>query len=388
MSQAEYVRRRVEILRPRAKFVAFSHSSEFIDSSANLGDGFHYVNLYDEKIDSNVIISPRGLIMIHNTYLSSFSYNLLLCWFLCAGRTDNKADNAELERLLKHNFKKYFAEQLLYFHNNVFSRAIFLETLLYEQAWMIPVFEARAKDATLSRNSDLGAQLMSSVLSFHELGHFYLDKTPQIWQEILDKHAGILQTQFNRVVGEYPAIFVEEFRCDVISIISCLEQFKADMKRKFCLRAIVFAFSAFAVLYSLTKSAEKTAAEQRAVLDNVDFGSIEKCRVDYEYSIGIDLDFVERARLVIELCSNIAGKEGLPLFEEAGEFPLPHTILEDSLLYVDKVMESDDANARGLSMLVAESLHDHPDGLEYLYLRSKTFAFGSQRNPDGTLRST
>lgn len=389
MSQTEeYVRRRVAILRPRAKFVAFSHSSEFIDSRANLGDGFHYVNLYDEKIDSNVIISPRGLIMIHNTYLSSFSYNLLLCWLLCAGHPENKENNVELARLLKHNFKKYFAEQLLYFRNNIFSRAIFLETLLYEQAWMIPVFEAKAKNAALSRNADLGAQLMSSVLSFHELGHYYLDKTPEIWQEILEKHAAVLQTQFNRVAGKYPALFVEEFRCDVISIISCLEQFKADTERKFCLRAVVFAFAAFAVLYSLTKSAAKTAAEQIAVPDNVDFGSIEKRRLDYEYSIGIDLDFVERARLVIELCGNIAGKEGLSLFEEAGEFPLPHTILEDLLLYVDKVMESEDLNARGLSMLVAESLHDHPLGLEYLYLRSKTFAFGSQRNPDGTLRNT
>jgi hypothetical protein len=37
-------------------------------------------------------------------------------------------------------------------------------------------------------------------------------------------------------------------------------------------------------------------------------------------------------------------------------------------------MESDDRNARDMSLLVAEALHEHPRGVEFLYLRSKTFS--------------
>ena len=387
MNEDEIIRRRIELLRPRAKFVAVTHSADFIDPAANLGAGFHYVNLYDEKIDSNVINSPHGLIMIHNTYLSSFSYNLLLCWLLCADSANPAAVSLNQEQLLKHNFKKYFAEQLLSFHNNIFSRAVFLETLLYEQACMIPVFEAKSQDKTLSNNADLGAQLMSAALSFHELGHVYLGKDRQIWDEIPAQHNDLLRNLLERAANNYSDLFVEEVRCDVISVLSCFEQFKESMEPQFRIRAIAFAFAAFAVLYSLTKSAKATTNEHKTVEDNVDFNSIEKRHIDYQYTIGIDLDFVERAKLVIELCENIAKREGVVLFDEAGAFPLPARILDDLLQYVDRIMESEDENARKMSLLVSESLHGHPSGLAYLYLRSKTFAFGTQRNADGTLRS-
>jgi len=386
MTDAEYISRRIELLRPRAKFVAFSHSNEFIDKSANLGDGFHYANLYDEQIDSNVISSPRGLLMIHNTYLSSFAYNLLLCRLLYAGDDSNEG-KTNLKRLLKHNFKKYFAEQLFAAHNNIFSRAILLETLLYEQQMMVPVFGAKARDESLSRNADIGAQLMSSALSFHELGHFYLDNTPQLWDEILANFPDVLTDLYKEVSENYPSQFVEEFRCDIISAISCFDQYQTETDKTFRLRLIVFSFAAFAVLYSLTKSAQKTTSDKKSVGDEVDFESIEKKHIEYDYTIGLDLDFIERAKLVKNFCRLLAEKENLKLYEKNGIFPLEENILEDLLSCVDFVMESDDPNARSLSLLVAEAFHNHSEGMEYLYLRSKTFVFGSDRNADGNLKN-
>lgn len=151
-----------------ARFVACMHSSEFIDRSAGLGEGFFYVNLYNAKIDSNVVTSKRGLILIHNTYLPSFAYNLLLCWMLCAG-----GERFDLGRLLRHHFKKFFGEQLLRSNpNGIFSRAVYLETLLHDQVCMVPVFEAKSRQPDLDRRATLASQLMSSAVSFHELGHY------------------------------------------------------------------------------------------------------------------------------------------------------------------------------------------------------------------------
>jgi hypothetical protein len=364
-----YVRRRIALLRPRAKFVAYSHSNSFTDPSAALGDGYHYVSLYDEKIDSNVIGTPRGLILIHNTYLPSFAYNLLLCWLLCAGEQEWKP---RLPSLLRHNFKKFFAEQLLHFHNNIFSRAIFLETLLYEQAQMVPVFEFKARDTELHRRADLGSRLMSSAISFHELAHFFLRRGAGEWDQLREENADILNPLFEHAAS-YPPPFLEEVKCDILSLFSCLHQYTAEADRELCLRTIAFAFAAFAVLSSLTKSAEKTAADQMSHPDQVDFDSIEKIHRDYTYAIGIDRDLMERARLVSVICDTIARKEGITLFAESGAFPLPPGILDELLTYVDRVMDSDDRNARDMSLLVAEALHEHPGGLEYLYLRSKTF---------------
>jgi hypothetical protein len=379
MNDGEYVRRRIALLRPRAKFIAYSHSDTFIDEAAGLGSGFHYVSLYDEKIDSNVIASPRGLIMIHNTYLPSFAYNLFLCWLLCAGRTDGDQEAPKLETLLRHNFKKFFAEQLLHVNNNIFSRAIFLETLLFEQVCMVPVFEVKSRDADLDRKADFGARLMSSAVSFHELAHFFLKHGDQEWNGLLEENAGVLDGMYRRVNATYPPAFVVEVKCDVMSVLSCLRQYEAEMSREFCLRTLVFAFAAFAILSSLAKSADKTASDQSKSPDSVDFNSIAKLHRDYNYTIGFDKDLTERARLVSELCGQIAQKEGLSLFEKRGEFPLPVNIIDSMLTYVDRVMESDDNNARSMSLLVAEALHEHPRGLEFLYLRSKTFTTHAER---------
>jgi hypothetical protein len=381
MTDAEYVRGRIGVLRSTAKFVACSHSSEFIDQAAELGEGFFYVNLYDAKIDSNVVTSKRGLILIHNTYLPSFAYNLLLCWLLCAGQ-----EGFNLRLLLKHNFKKFFGEQLLRANPNIFSRAVFLETLLYEQVCMVPVFEAKSKQPDLDRRATLASQLMSSAVSFHELGHYYLARDPRAWNQVLELFPEIVGPLFDRITKRYAPHFAAEFQCDSMAVASCLNQYEESAGREFCLRATAFAFAAFAVLCSLSKSAEKTARDQRSIPDDVDFDSIEKRHRGYDFSLGKDLDFVERARLIVELCEGLAGKDGLALFGEGGAFPLPPTIIEDLLAYVDDIMENDDRNAREMSLLVAEAMNEHPQGVDYLFLRSRTFSFGSQRNPDGSLK--
>ena len=126
--------------------------------------------------------------------------------------------------------------------------------------------------------------------------------------------------------------------------------------------------------------------DQKPFPDEIDFKSIEKGHTDYSYSIGLDLDFIERTKLVIEFCKLIAAKNEIDLFAKSGPFPLPATILEDLLHNIDIVMENDDQNARGLSMLVSQSFTGHNEGFDYLVLRSKSFVFGSARNADGTFR--
>jgi hypothetical protein len=386
MSDSEYILRQVKLLRRKAKFLAYSHSRDFIDPLAGLGTGFHYVNLYDEKIDSNLINSPRGPILLHNTYLSSFAYNLCLCVLWEAKRAANPLAGNEptLEQRLRHNFKKFFAEQLLHLHNNIFARAVFFETLLFEQTCMVPVFEAVAHDEDLQRKAEATANLMSMVVSLHELSHFLLAKDAREGEQLLASPAAI-GALCQRVSRDYPAPFAEEFRCDAMAAVSCLQQFEPVLGRLFCLRALVFAFSAFAVLSSLTKSATKTAADQQKHPEYVDFTSIRKQHRDYDYSVGPDLDLVERARLIIELCTLLAQADETDLFGSTGDFPLAATIVDDLLVYVDTVLVSEDKNAREMSLLVAEALHEHPRGTEYAYLRSKTFQFGSQRGPDGEL---
>lgn len=365
----------IKITRNRAKFVNVSHSDEFIDEQAPALKKFFYVNLYDEFIDSNVLKIGRILILIQNTYLSSFAYNLGLCWLYSI--LESKDYSISNNYLLKHNFKKFFAEQLYYFKNNIFSRAILLETLLFEQEIMVNVFEKRNQNAELDKKANFIANLFSSLLSNHELAHFYLDEQGKFWREFISNQNAIIQDFYATIKGKYPLRFEEEIKCDIISVISSVNQ--EEEERSFVLNCIIWGFTCFSVMYSLMKSAKHTIKQQKGIDETVDFNSIESIKRNYDFFLGRDEDFIERAKNIISLCSLIAESENLLIFEKQREFPIPKSILDNLLDYIDVIMENYDMNSRKMSMLVAESLSKHEVGMEYLYLRSKTFISNRKR---------
>ncbi len=63
---------------------------------------------------------------------------------------------------------------------------------------------------------------------------------------------------------------------------------------------------------------------------------------------GVDHDIVQRARLVAERRSAIAHRDSLAFFGDDGPFPLPATIVDDLLAYLDRVLDCEDANARSI----------------------------------------
>lgn len=366
----------IRLTRSRAKFVHVSHSDEFIEEKNQEVKKFHYVNLYDEKIDSNVLKVGSNFIIVHNTYLSSFAYNLGLCWLYSLHKLNTGIDlnNNFAKNLLKHNYKKLFAEQLFYFRNTIFSRSILLETLLYEQEIMVDVFTERTANESLDKSATFLSNLFSSLLSNHELAHIYLDSEGVFWQEYISKQDQDVIAFFEEIKNKYPKSFEEELACDIIAVLNCIEQYHIDFDKGFLLNSIIWGFSSYATIYSLVKSAKYTINQQKAIEETVDFKSITSNKMDYDYFIGEDKDFIERARIMIELCTRIGMREGIDLFQHQKDFPIPQSILRDSIGYLDEVMINNDENARKMSMLVAESLFNHDSGSEYLYLRSKTFS--------------
>jgi hypothetical protein len=376
MTNGDYLRSRLLLLRPTAKFVeiipAHSHPEAAVP--------FHHASLYDERIDLQFMQTPRGPVLVDNTYLGSFAYNLLTCWLYSHPSPGGLSGEPDL--LLKHNFKKFYAEQLLSRHNNCFSRAIFLETLLYEQQHMVPVFAARESDATLDARISAAATLMTGLTASHELGHHFCDHHPGFWDEFLAEQPVALREWFQQAASRYPPAFLDEMRCDWIACHSTLLNPPAALTRVETMRGNVFGFAAFAVLYSLEKSATATATDQAKTPDEVDLRSIAKRHHGQTYILGRDKDFIERARCVRDIVNFIAEHEGLELYTPDGAFPLPEDILDHLLSLLENIMDSTDSNARSMSMLVAEALHGHEAGSEYLYLRSKVFTSNRTHLPE------
>lgn len=370
MTRSEYAIWVIRKTRPRARFVACSHSEGFIDEQAGLDEGFSYISLYDEKIDSNVIRTRTGLIVIDNSYLPSFAYNLALCSVYVNSTTQPEAHRTVL---LKNNFKKFFAEQLLFKHNNSFSRAIFLETLLYEERSMRPVFTAAREIPALGETARLLSQIMSSLVVNHELGHIYLNKAGSQWASLYGDHLLIVSQIIQFATESYGDAFATELKCDLIALNSALHLHQQHKGMLFCLRAVAFGFGAFAVMTSLTKSAEHTAGLQKGFTESIDLKSIKKSHIEFNYDIIPFTDMIERARLVIRVCEDIATLNKYNLYGSNGEFSLQQDFFEELLEITAQVMETDDLAAREMSLLVAQAFDQHPDGINYLYLRSKVY---------------
>lgn len=238
---------------------------------------------------------------------------------------------------------------------------------------MVPVFEAKKQDTVLEARAQEGSRILSSLVMFHELGHFMLAEKPGLWPELLSVHVDTVAPLFHDCQQRYSEKFCIEFQCDVVAVISTLQEPNPIFDQTTVLRIIAFGFWAFALMSSLTKSARATAEGQREIDDEVDFTSLEKKHRDYTYQLGRDLDFCARARLVTQLCRRQAEKEGLDLFGSQGVFCLSSDLETELFKYLDLIMENDDKNAREMALLTAEAFHNHPDGMNFLYLRSKTF---------------
>jgi hypothetical protein len=361
--------------RPTAKFIHVSHSADWIDPTADLGDGFYIANLYDERVDANMLIGKHGRVMVQNTYIASFAYNMFLCWLYAHRHEEARTSATDLDGLLAHNLRKFFAEQIYRATNRVPARALLLETLLFEQQCMVPVFTAKNADATLAADADWGAGLMSFALTMHEMGHFYSATKLAMWEELVGSEPGVIGALFERVAAENPPALATEFQCDVYAIVGCLRHYGEHGGTEMALRGLVFAYAAYAAMYSAVATAQATAALwDKTPAEAIDFRNIAPMpHVDYPFEWAFDADFIRRAQLVIELCGRLAERHGVRLFGDNGPFSLPADINKKLLGYLENVFHCGDDNARKMSNLVAQAMNGHDEGMEYLYLRSKVF---------------
>ena len=144
MSEAAGARETLRALRPCVREEFLSDGAAFDYSIDEFGFRLRGVqfSIYDYEIDA-VFLRSRGYgpIIVNNTYLASFAYNIAITWWL-TGTSPSAAPLSggnEVSSLLRYNLKKFFAEQVLIRTQSVFGIAIFLETLIYEERAMRPL---------------------------------------------------------------------------------------------------------------------------------------------------------------------------------------------------------------------------------------------------------
>lgn len=374
MEKADAVARMIQRMRPKAKFIAVEHSTQFTPPEGNIGGGFYTANLYDERIDANMVSLKHGPVMIQNTYISSFAYNLLLCWLFTPNAVSDSGQYNLRNRLVSINFKKFFAEQLYRVTNRVPSRSLLIESLIFESDEMRPIFDRKAVDSEFADAADHAVGLMSHLLTMHELAHHCEAVIPNFWEEFLQEHTDTIGDVYEFAKAAFEPKIVAEFLCDAFAVVFGVREYAARGK-KFAIRVAAFSFASYAAMYTATASAEATASLwHQTYSDELDFTSIEPMpHVDHDVVWQIDQPFLTRARLVILLCQKLAEKEGTELFGSDEPFDLAEDIVHRMSMFIETVFDTENDTARRMSNLLAQAFTGHEKGMEYLYLRSKVF---------------
>lgn len=348
-------------------------------------------SIYHPVFDPVVMESKHhGVVLASNTYLSSFTYNLVAAWdYYFDGTVAWKTDPGHpLAKALRMNCKKFFAEQILRRTYNLFGIAILLETLLYEEEIMYPVLAAsagsRQKLTSLPHPSaeELSgiASWMTGLVLHHELGHIVHRKMPDFRSQLLEdfpESARQLTQMWDVHQGS-----AEEFECDAFAVGMGLRGATTGLSDAEKYRLTILGFAVFAALHALDLSAAATAKDAPAETEDPGRMNIRQTMGGGSYVIGtypkLQRDRAQAVRLLVEA---MAQGEQIDVYAGEGRFNIPATIVEDLERFLPTIIEGTDIRLRGKCEMMARALHGYKEGIEYLVWRSKTYT-GPEDGPE------
>jgi hypothetical protein len=321
--------------------------------------------------------------VLSNGFLASHAYNLALLWMTSEG-------DQRMVRL-RHNFKKFYAECALFQRNCLIGRALLIETLAYEQGVMQPIFAEKATDAFLNKKANMLASIMSDILNSHELCHFFIKRSPSTWEkEIGELYDGALGETYKNLRNTGDITNSIELMCDgygAYSIWNAESSYQVEIPNLLTrLRLCAFGFLCFGELLSLQISAWYGAKQSAEEDLNINLASDKRTKAQFSIFRGRDAAMDRRVANILVLLEGEATKRGMSLYGEDSYFSLPHNshqILREAFESFDDLTKNElagldgtDVGRRGIAQLLAESLHNHPLGVEHLLWRSKQFAVG------------
>jgi hypothetical protein len=354
----------------------------------NEEQSFISVFLYEHDITEHFRPLSGYNFIIANGFLASHAYNLALVWL--QGQEDRTLRRARL----RHNFKKFYAETILYTRDVMIGRALLLETLAYEQELMAPIFDAAKADPNLKERADTLASAMTSLALHHELGHYFYGRSrAEFISEIPKFLGGCLEPVINNLKQQYADNHVEEVICDGVAAHFGVfgdnhgQNSLSNAELTARLRRTIFGLQAFYCLMDIRASARVTANEYPDDSVAINLGSEIRPKDQPVYSVGHQPEIQFRSSAITQVLNAFATHYNLPLYGDDGDFSLSPEAWED----FDHAFEhfGDEAppgtlshlgcyaRGRGIMRIIAEALSHHSEGTEHLLWRSKMFTQGS-----------
>lgn len=345
---------------------------------------FYLGSYYAHRIANNFYPVGGFNFIMSNGFLASHTYNLALVFAF---------HGSNIQAALRHNFKKFYAECALFRSNCLIGRGLLIETLAYEQDLMRPLFSAAAEDALLANKATSLSSVMSGILNGHEMWHYFQHRATQICVvEAETLYSGALARIFKEMTEQGAGDEAVETTCDGMGAWNVwrddsdyVKEVPDPLSR---LRLCAFGFLCFGELVSLQRSAWCTADIATKEDQSIALTSELRPKNAFTLARGRDQKMDARVATIINLLDGEARRRGATLFGDDPWFSLPPdtpAMLRDAFENFDALLTEaptgltgTDLVRRQMSQLLAESLHNHPDGAEHLLWRSKKFLSGGE----------
>ena len=353
---------------------------------------FHLVSIYEHAITNSFLSIDSHNFVISNGFVGSHAYNLAL---VCYHHTRKENYNIQWFRnALRHNFKKFFSECVLGEKNCLIGRAFLLETLVHEQDLMKRIFDSLPSDPKTAQIAQELSTVMTSLISSHEMAHYFIERTGGSIVKEIQKMCGIdLDDWLTEIKNKNGGAFAEEIECDLFAIIhfSCddstndLTHFK-DLASRLNLGAYhLEVFSHFNALY---ESGRQTAVNSLESDSAIKLGSEKRTLGKFDFMFGRNGDIDKRREIILPILHRLAEREGMSLFSPTSAFSFDEKMSQEirqawetclePIEPINGTMTGTDLHRRGLCQLISESLHGHDQGAEHLLWRSKNLSVGGE----------
>lgn len=212
----------------------------------------YVVSCYSDR--SRILCHRRkdGIILLLNSYLTSFLDNIALLSLVAANYPDNLGESLDAETLAHSFAKKLVSEQMYVIQPSRMARVLFLETMLAFEGHWRRLVELRTVEPCLRDSSLTYTRLASDFLLHHELGHVAAkdDRFCPFTNDVVEAY--LAETPIEEFSGDDRHWFSEEASADLFGLNCCIARYAPSLSEETLRTYLIYvarSVTAFNVLY-------------------------------------------------------------------------------------------------------------------------------------------
>jgi hypothetical protein len=220
----------------------------------NLRRPVFIVSCYDDRSRILCEIWSDAIVVIHNSYLTSFIREIALFSIVFeAGADAIEWDGPPLTELFTAVGKKFVAEQMHAIAPSHLARILFLESVIDYERHFRRIYALRDAHRPLLDRANLLARLASDFFMHHELGHVAEvdQRFDRFIRPTIDAHLSNFTDEELRSLDE--DLLRQEARADIFALNCCFSIYGPDLTettlRSYCL-LLIHAVTALNVMYA------------------------------------------------------------------------------------------------------------------------------------------